>query len=206
MGTFKKQAAASPEHCAVFAENGRYSYRELDVISDKIAVYLTEKGVMPCDRIAVKMDRVKEFTAAVLGIHKCGAAYVPIDIDYPQSRIDYILNDSGAKITLTRETLISLSSGEHTPFEIKTDPCGDAYIIYTSGSTGQPKGVVIQHRALYNYLIYIVREMRLDTNSRLAVYASFSFDISAAATIPRPTHCPWNKVKFEHFSMAWPIV
>ena len=180
VSAFRRQVTESPERNAIFAENGAYTYRDLDVISDQVATYLTEAGVKANDCVAVKMDRVKEFTAAVLGIHKCGAAYVPIDIDYPETMIDYLLKDSGARIILTEEAVTEIVQRPwYASFEVKTIPENIAYVIYTSGSTGQPKGAVIQHRALNNYLTYVVREMGLHSGCRISMYASFSFDISS---------------------------
>ena len=175
---FQKYAAEQPDHCAVFAVNGCYTYRELDEISDRAAAYLTARGVKENDFVCVKMDRVREFLPAVLGIHKCGAAYVPIDQDYPEKRVEYILQDSGTDIVITRQDIENLAGMPHSPFRAKTRPDHMAYMIYTSGTTGNPKGAMITQKAIYNYLYYVADEMHLTPQSRISCYCSFSFDVS----------------------------
>ena len=175
---FQKEAKLRPDHCAVFAGNGSYTYRELDAPSDAVAVYLTELGVRENDFVGVKMERVREFLPAVLGIQKCGAAYVPIDMDYPEKRMEYILRDSGAKYVLTQKTVENLKGRPRVSFAAKTAPDHLAYMMYTSGTTGEPKGTLIPHRALYNFLRFVVREMHLTPESRISCYPSFSFDLS----------------------------
>ena len=135
-----------------------------------MALWLSERGVKPGDFVAVRMPRVREFLAAILGIHKCGAAYVPIDEDCPEPRIACILKDSGASVLVTREIVEVLGEDEHRPFPARATATGNAYMIYTSGSTGDPKGVVIPHGALYNYLRYVVDAMKLSPDSRISCY------------------------------------
>ena len=178
LNDFRRQADRRPDAVAVCAENGSYTYAALDTISDRLACRLTEQGVDAGDFVVVRMPRVREFLAAVLAIHKCGAAYVPIDEDYPEQRIAYIMKDSGATALVTRETVEALEGREHRPFPVRASASGNAYMIYTSGSTGDPKGVVIPHGALYNYLRYVVDAMKLGPDSRISCYASFAFDIS----------------------------
>ena len=99
------EAEKTPERNAVTDSEGSFTYRELDRVSDSVAAYLLDNGVKPNTFIAVKMGRSKLFLAAVLGIHKAGAAYLPIDADYPEERIAYMLEDSEASIVLTEDTV-----------------------------------------------------------------------------------------------------
>lgn len=175
---FQLHAKNRPSQTAVMAENGTYTYEELDTLSDRIASRLFEQGVGAGDFVAVRMPRVREFPAAILGIQKCGGAYIPVDVDYPPQRIEYILKDSGAAITVDEAFVSDAAGARPGTFPVQARSSGPAYMIYTSGSTGDPKGVVISHHALYNYLAYVRNEMKLDPNSRISCYASFSFDIS----------------------------
>ena len=107
---FQLHAKNRPSQTAVMAENGTYTYEELDTLSDRIASRLFEQGVGAGDFVAVRMPRVREFPAAILGIQKCGGAYIPVDVDYPPQRIEYILKDSGAAITVD-EAFVSDAAG-----------------------------------------------------------------------------------------------
>ncbi|MBP5605891.1 MAG: AMP-binding protein, partial [Ruminiclostridium sp.] len=141
---------------AVTDSEGSFTYRELDRISDSIAAYLLDNGVKPNTFVAVKMGRTKLFTAAVIGIHKAGAAYLPIDADYPEERIAYMLEDSEAHIVLTEDTVRNAIAGYENAKPINLAETNNlAYMIYTSGSTGKPKGVMIPHRAMLNFVHFI---------------------------------------------------
>ena len=137
---FIKNANSQPDHNAVIDSCGSYTYSELDRISNKIACYLLKQGIKPDDYVAVKMRRIKEFAAVILGIHKAGAAYVPIDPDYPKNRIDYMISNSDSKIVIDEDMIEKILSSR-----IKASPVnnsrvdGQASLIYTSGSTGKPK-------------------------------------------------------------------
>ena len=165
------------------------TYSELDKLSDKIAAYLLSEGVKKNEFVAVRLGRVKEFIAAVLGVHKAGAAYLPIDLDYPAGRVSYMLEDSEAKITLTENILQKIAMSEHKEnFSIRgTKPENFAYMIYTSGSTGKPKGVVIQHKALLNFVHCIKNYCSLTEESRISCHSNFAFDASVEDLFPALT-------------------
>ena len=175
----------TPDHTAVADSKGSYTYAELDRASDKVALYLIAHGVTANSFVAVSMGRVKEFAAAVLGTQKAGAAYVPVDPEYPKDRIANMLEDSESKVVLN-ETLVGeiLSTNEEpvpagspeAGFIHRARPDGYAYMIYTSGSTGKPKGVVQSHRSLRAFIAW--REQIVGRESVNAVHASFSFDAS----------------------------
>ena len=181
---FKEKVAEIPENIAVADENSELSYKSLDELSDKVAAWLIENGAESNKFVAVSMGRVKEFLAAVIGIWKIGAAYLPIDIDYPEARIKYMLEDSEAKITLTEKIIDQISKSSATFNNYKTSPENLAYMIYTSGTTGNPKGVMIQHKALLNFVHFISKRWNLTENSRIACHSNFSFDASVEDLYP----------------------
>ncbi len=177
---FVHQAYRQPEHEAVADSKGIYTYGELDRISDRLAAALGTRGVGSGEFVAIRMPRVKEFLAAVIGVMKAGAAYIPVDPEYPEDRVRYMLEDSEAKLILTEEEMTELlnqTAGDFYPVN-RTKPEGLAYMIYTSGSTGKPKGVMQSHRALAAFLAWRKELLRIDENSRHAQHASFSFDAS----------------------------
>ncbi len=177
-----------PEKTAVVDSEGSYTYRELDQASDTIAAFLRAHGVAQNSFVAVRMDRVKAFVAAVIGIHKAGAAYLPIDLDYPEERVRYMLSDSGAKLVLTEDRAAEILSAksDSAAFDDRPGISPDqlAYMIYTSGSTGKPKGVMIQHRALYHFVQFIRSRWGLGENSRIALHSNFAFDAAVEDLFP----------------------
>ena len=181
---FKEQTAKNPGRTAVADEYSEFSYKELDELSGKIGAWLTQNGVGENQFVAVRMGRVKEFLAAVAGIWKAGAAYLPIDSDYPEERIRYMMEDSEAKITLTEEVIAGISRNQTGTIEGKTSPENLAYMIYTSGTTGNPKGVMIQHKALLNFVHFIRERWGLTENSRIACHSNYSFDASVEDLYP----------------------
>ncbi|MBR5089798.1 MAG: amino acid adenylation domain-containing protein, partial [Ruminiclostridium sp.] len=185
---FKSQAEKTPERNAVTDSEGSFTYREIDRISDSIAAYLLDNGVKPNTFVAIKMERSKLFTAAVLGIHKAGAAYLPIDADYPEERIAYMLEDSEASIILTEDAVgKAISKYENAKPVNLAETNNLAYMIYTSGSTGKPKGVMIPHRAMLNFVHFIRYRWKLNENSRIACHSNFSFDASVEDLYPALT-------------------
>ena len=181
---FKVQVAKTPEKIAVADENSNFSYRELDELSDKVAAWLIENGAEENKFVAIRMGRVKEFMAAVIGIWKIGAAYMPIDLDYPEERISYMLEDSESKITITEKIFAGIEKISSPTKNYKTSPENLAYMIYTSGTTGKPKGVMIQHKALLNFVHFIKNRWELTENSRIACHSNFAFDASVEDLYP----------------------
>ncbi|MBQ7478269.1 MAG: AMP-binding protein, partial [Selenomonadaceae bacterium] len=173
---------------AVVDSKGSFTYGELDQASDSIAAWLLEKGVRSGSFVALQMGRVKEFLAAVIAVHKVGAAYVPIDTEYPEERIHYMLEDSEAHVVLTEETIREAMTKfpDAAPMN-RAVPEGRAYMIYTSGSTGKPKGVVIGHRAMLNFIHFIRKRWHLTEKSRIACHSTFSFDASVEDLYPALT-------------------
>ena len=176
---FLNHAKNTPEKTAVVDSKGGFAYGELDSVSDSIAAYLLEKGVRLGSFVALKMGRVKEFLAAVIAVHKVGAAYVPVDPEYPEERIQYMLEDSEAKAVLTEETAREAMAAfpDAAPVN-RAVPEGRAYMIYTSGSTGKPKGVVQRHTSLRAFVAWRLAKFGITEESVHALHASFSFDAS----------------------------
>ena len=176
------------EKTAVVDSKGAFTYGELDRASDSIAAYLLEKGVRPGSFVALQMGRVKEFLAAVIAVHKVGAGYVPIDPEYPEERIRYMLEDSEAYVVLTEETIREAMAKfpDASPMN-RAVPEGRAYMIYTSGSTGRPKGVVIQHKAMVSFVHFIRERWHLTEKSRISCHSTFSFDASVEDLYPALT-------------------
>ncbi len=188
-------AETAPDEIAVVDEQGRMTYRQLNNQSNALAAQLIAEGVEPDSFVGIMLPRQKEFLTAVLGIMKAGAAYVPMDSEYPIDRLLYMLEDSRAKVLLTTHEIYDAKQQEgdfHAEKVIfmdnemaqteetvnRTHPDGLAYMIYTSGSTGKPKGVMLPHRALRAYLAWHIAKIGITPESRHAEHASFSFDAS----------------------------
>ncbi len=172
---FEQQAVQTPDAIALKFQETQVTYQELNERANQFAHYLRDVGAAPGKLIGLCMDRSIEMMVAMIGILKSGSAYVPLDIKAPESRITHILQDCGAKLLVTQAHLSSLlpaSEVQHICLDvgeqinklecmpktnIKVPDTGIeadtvAYAIYTSGSTGQPKGVLVQHRSLVNFI------------------------------------------------------
>lgn len=174
------------ERTAVVASNGSLTYSQLTAGARVVARRLVEAGVRKGDFVVVRTDRSREFVVAIMGIMLAGAAYVPIDDAYPQDRKDYMMQDSGAHLTLTTDT-VGQWMNEPSPMDIvlpEVTADMKAYMIYTSGSTGQPKGVVISHGALAAFVGSITQVLGISAEDRIACHSSFSFDASVEDLFP----------------------
>lgn len=168
---FEEQVAKAPERIAVVCEDKQLTYGELNEKANQLAHHLLACGTTPGQSVALCVERNIDMVVGLLGIIKAGGVYVPIDPDYPEERIRYILEDSQAKAILTQAVLkkrlrdhfnnLTIILLDNDPFVSATTPnqsfikpsvfSVDAlYIIYTSGSTGLPKGVVVSHRNVVN--------------------------------------------------------
>lgn len=150
---FEEQVAKTPNKIAVIACDKTITYAELNKQANRIAHSLVEKGVGLGDIVAFSLPRRSYLLATTMGILKSGAAYLPIDPDYPQDRIDYMLSDSTAKLFITDDNIQELLGNEDS-----SNPCVNmssnalCYCIYTSGSTGKPKGTLLKHQCVVNYV------------------------------------------------------
>ena len=193
LALFEQQAARCPANPAVSGGGRTLSYRELDRQADAIASHLGRMGVKRGSLVAICVERSPAMLAALLGIWKAGAAYVPLDPSYPSQRLQFILEDSGAHALLIERALEGLfprleipvlrldASHQRLGVERGESAPGAedlAYVIYTSGSTGKPKGVPIRHRSLVNLLASMSKTLEFTATERVLALTTISFDIS----------------------------
>ncbi|MFC3264552.1 non-ribosomal peptide synthetase, partial [Streptomyces xanthochromogenes] len=175
---FEAQVRRTPTATAVVFEDTEISYEELNTRANRLAHHLIDHGVGPEAIVALALPRSADLVVAILGVLKAGGAYLPIDLDHPQDRIDGLLSD--ARPVLTLHELPDLAARPSSNPETPTHPSDPAYVIYTSGSTGKPKGVVVEHAALGAYLIR-AREMYPDAAGTALVNSSIAFDLTVTA-------------------------
>lgn len=151
---FEEQVKRTPDKTAVIACDRTLTYRELNEEANRIAHGLMEQGVKPGDIVAFALPRNSHLISAIFGILKAGAAYLPIDPDYPQDRINHMLRDSAAQHFLTKKDVAQLLETNFTANPGIYIPGESMYcIIYTSGSTGNPKGCILTHRGVCNFCV-----------------------------------------------------
>ncbi|QNN43948.1 amino acid adenylation domain-containing protein [Pedobacter roseus] len=176
---FEEQVLLCPEHTAVVFGSVRLSYSELNMLSNRLAHYLREvHGIGAGDLVGILQDRSDLLIVSILGVLKSGGAYVPIDPDYPRDRIDYMLKDSGCRAVLDSDEIsrfVSCSEDYRAENPVGVSGADDlAYVIYTSGSTGNPKGVMIEHRNIVNYIWWFIRNK--NNNYNTVLLADINFD------------------------------
>jgi amino acid adenylation domain-containing protein/non-ribosomal peptide synthase protein (TIGR01720 family) len=197
---FQQQVERAPEAIAVVFQQQEFTYAELNARANRLAYRLIELGVQPDGLVAVAMGRSVDMIVSLLAILKAGGAYVPIDPAYPVERIRYMLGDCGAGILLTQshlgtagyeaeaQTILTVDTMERDlASQPDSNPAGRAsvhhaaYVIYTSGSTGSPKGVVIEHAALFNYLQWCRATYGVDSGNGTIVHSSLAFDLTVTS-------------------------
>jgi amino acid adenylation domain-containing protein len=188
---FEEQLERTPDQAAVVGplqvKHRTYiSYRELDEKADQLAGILREKGVTPGTIVALTVERSVEMIVGILGILKADGAYLPIEPTNPEIRKKYMLNDSGARISVIDgskglEVIGERSTRTGSGLAGSADP---AYIIYTSGTTGKPKGTLVEHRSLVNLCSWHNRYYRVTGSDHAAQYAALSFDASVWEIFP----------------------
>ncbi|MCP5052793.1 MAG: AMP-binding protein, partial [bacterium] len=184
---FEEQAKRTPEQIALVEQIANkdhvsVSYKQLNHISDTVALHLIGKGVGPDTIAGIMVESSVEVVAGVLGILKAGGAYLPIDPDYPQERIDFMLKDSAAKILVTNGLKVKRFDGSGTPTSQPINhptnkPTDLSYVIYTSGSTGKPRGVMVKHLnvvRLVSHTCYV----QFKAGERVLQTGSLTFDAS----------------------------
>ncbi|MGB3466255.1 MAG: amino acid adenylation domain-containing protein, partial [Cyclobacteriaceae bacterium] len=196
---FREQVKRSPDAVALTFGDQTMSYTTLDRQSDHLAAYLYDRGVTAEEIVGIMIDRSFDMIVGLLGILKAGAAYLPIDADYPEERKVFIQEDSKVRIILTAGTIpenlaagvevIDLATEREAiegsvPVEIKVSPDNLAYLIYTSGSTGKPKGVMVEHKNVVNHNLAVIEEYELSANDNVMQFSTISFDIFVEEVFP----------------------
>ncbi|NCR34055.1 MAG: amino acid adenylation domain-containing protein [Microcystis aeruginosa S11-01] len=190
----EEQAARTPDAVAVVFESQQLTYAELNSRANQLAHYLRSLGVETEVIVGLCVERSLDMIVALFGILKAGAAYLPLDPEYPQARLQFMLEDSQVPLLLTQHSLIDKLPNHQakTVFlaetweEIKpmnrdnltgkVTASNLANVIYTSGSTGKPKGVMVEHQGLCNLALAQIDTFAVSSQSRVLQFASFSFD------------------------------
>ncbi|MGD9488074.1 MAG: amino acid adenylation domain-containing protein [Calditrichaceae bacterium] len=196
---FEEQARRIPDQIALEIGAIRLSYKQLNEVSNQLAFYLKDLGIGPDRLVGICMERSAEMIISILGILKSGGAYVPIDPSYPKERLAYILDDSNVPVLLTKSgflrelpdfqgKIIALDSDKNviqsnptSNPSVSVEPDHLAYMIYTSGSTGNPKGTMITHRGLTNYLNWCMEAYPLSKGRGSLVHSTIAFDATVTA-------------------------
>ena len=189
---FQAQVAQTPDAIAVLHDGQHWSYAELNRRANRLAHRLQALGAGPEVLVGVALERGLEMVAGLLAILKVGAAYVPLDPDYPAERLAYMIEDSGLALLLTQTGLserLPVPAGVtrlclDQPFEgaietnpnVLIEPASLAYVMYTSGSTGRPKGVAISQGALSQHAQVSLGFFNLTARDRILQFATFNFD------------------------------
>ncbi|MEC2066182.1 non-ribosomal peptide synthetase [Bacillus inaquosorum] len=189
---FEKKAAEHPEHLAVVYGHSQLTYRNLNEKAERTAAMLIKQGVRTGDIVGLMLDRSPDMIIGILSILKAGGAYLPIDPEYPQERISFMLNDSGAEMLLTEHgqnkpadynghiLYINEVENDSIPADLKIQTLADqpAYVIYTSGTTGQPKGVIVEHRNVISLLKHQNLPFVFGHEDVWTFFHSYCFDFS----------------------------
>ncbi|MGD0554665.1 MAG: amino acid adenylation domain-containing protein [Streptosporangiaceae bacterium] len=176
---FAAQVARVPDAIAIEDAHRGLTYRGLDERSNQLAQLLRERGVEAGHIVGIRLGRGVDLAVAMLGILRCGAAYLPLDPAYPADRTEYMLADSGARLVVTEAELAELH--EHAIAETGIGPASPdqlCYVLYTSGSTGRPKGVLLTHRNAVPMVRWGSREFTPEQLSRVLASTSICFDVS----------------------------
>lgn len=192
---FAKQAEIYPDSIAFEFEDEQLTYSELAKMTNQLAHYFLSQGLSPGNIIAISMERSPNLVASLLAILQCGATYLPLDPKFPVSRLEFMIKDSEAGFLLTTKSLAgslpgsskticiedvlsSLETYPVLPIPVKVSSKAAAYIMYTSGSTGNPKGVIVTHKNLINFLFSMAIEPGIKRQDRLLSITTISFDIA----------------------------
>ena len=196
---FEEQVKKTPSNIAVVNGNSKLTYKELNQKSNALARVLRGKGVEAETIVGIMIDKSLEMLIGIMGILKAGGAYLPIDPEYPEDRIRYMLEDSNTKILLTQNKLLEsinyagetidlednkLYEGENSNLNNRGISSDLAYVIYTSGTTGKPKGVMVEQKALVNLCFWHNEYYEVTEKDRATKYAGFGFDASVWEIFP----------------------
>ena len=188
---FEQQVSATPQNIAVVFKDKRYTYAEVDKISNRIAAFISQKGLGAEDVVSVLIPRCEWMPIASLGVLKAGCAYQPLDPSYPKERLNFMMQDASAKMLIADATLRELVDEYQGDVLLTEDimglPAADApaveilprqlfILLYTSGSTGVPKGCQLMHSNLVAFCHWYHKYYDLKPENKVAAYASYGFD------------------------------
>lgn len=209
LSTFEREASVTSNAAAVVCGETILSYRELNEQANRLAHHLMGEGIGPEDTVAILLEPSQEMIVALLGVLKSGAAYLPLDAEMPRGRLEYMLSDARPALVLSQESLrtaipettklLMLDAPEtivhlrklphHNPVDadrvVPLSSGHPAYVIYTSGSTGVPKGVVVTHEGLNNYLQWSAQKYNASHGSGAPVHSSIGFDLTVTSIFPQ---------------------
>ncbi|MEZ5672404.1 MAG: amino acid adenylation domain-containing protein [Thiotrichaceae bacterium] len=191
------QAECSPSTVAIVDEIQQITYEQLNQQANQLARALQHFGVQAGDRVALCLERSATVIIAILATLKTGAAYIPLDTEYPKERLHFMLRDAQVKLLITQEKILKnlqfsdistlaidsawqaqISDRDTTNLNLPCESTQLAYILYTSGTTGQPKGVCCHHRGVVNLLADFTRRQPIETKYNCALWTALSFDVS----------------------------
>jgi amino acid adenylation domain-containing protein len=193
---FEQQAERSPSRIAVQCGDQRLTYRALNERSNRLARYLIEQGVQPGDRIGICLEPSIDILCAVLASIKTGAAYIPMDGNYPKDRLSHMLENANIQLLLTHSSLAAslpedacklimldqlkaqTDALDHSNLNLDISPDDLLYVVYTSGSTGKPKGAGVRHRNESNLLHWYTDNYQISEQDKVLVISAFGFDLT----------------------------
>lgn len=192
---FEEQAEKTPDSIALVFKDRSMTYRELNSKANQLARYLRKEGVGKNTIVGFMVERSFEMIIGIMAILKAGGAYLPIDPDYPEHRVNYLLNSSKTALLLTLsktanklshvaskviaiDEVIKDCTFPTDNLNIEYDPEQLMYVLYTSGSTGNPKGAMIKSHAFVNLLNWFTTEFDINEDSRVLLIAPISFDLA----------------------------
>lgn len=181
---FERQVELTPDAVAVESQGQTWTYAQLNARANQIATGLRRLGAGPEKVVAICMHRSLEMMAGILGTLKASAAYLPLDPSYPEQRLAFMIEDAKPIVILTEESLSEIMVGdadESSNVESNVNGESLAYIIYTSGSTGEPKGVMIPHAGLTNYLKWCLERYSITEGDSVPLHSPLTFDLTVTA-------------------------
>ncbi len=193
---FRKQVARTPDSIAIVYKDRRLTYREVDELTDRLAVKLHTLGVGPEQAVGVMVDRSELMFVYPMAIMKAGAAYMPLDSHFPEDRLAFMCQDAGIRLILSDDGLVQqvmpgfdgmlfqqselaallAVSSEDVAALPKATPQNMFVILYTSGSTGKPKGCMLEHHNIVNFCHWYIANFSMTAEDRVVAYANFGFD------------------------------
>lgn len=218
---FEEQVQKTPEAVAVIFEDQQLTYRELNENANALANVLVEKGIQTGDIVAIYLNKSLEVVVSMFAILKAGAAFLPLDIDYPKDRLDYILQNSAPKMVLSSKDLspalsypillVDLSDKIYQTknvanLALNLTPENLMYVMYTSGSTGNPKGVMVKHKniirlaAFPNFIKFAEKEVMVQTGT--IVFDACIFEIFGSLLHGFPLHILKKELLLDTFAFA----